>query len=298
MKQLFRVHKEGVYASLQDKGRIGYRAFGMPVAGPMDTNAFRLGNEIIGNPPNAAAIELFLGGLSLEVLATHTIVISGADLHAEIDGRQVPLWKCITVNKGQTLSFVKPVQGSIAYIFAIGGFDSETIMGSNSVYLRAGIGNILKKGTVLSVPNLPQMKLKRGLISSEVPTYNQEVEVTVWRSPHLSLFKEDSIHTFFNSEYIYKGGDRMGYYFNGPEIHFIGKSDILSEATQFGTIQVPSNGQPVILMADAQTVGGYATIGKVADSDLWKIAQLRVGGKLTFKLLENEKEFPKLYQLL
>ncbi|WP_144509620.1 biotin-dependent carboxyltransferase family protein [Bacillus sp. FJAT-22090] len=287
MKELFRVHKEGVYASLQDKGRKGYRAFGMPSAGPMDTYAFGLGNKIIGNSSNATAIELFLGGLSLEILAAHTIVIGGADLKAEIDGRQIPLWKTITVSKGQVLSFVKPMQGSIAYIFALGGFVTETIMGSNSAYIRAGIGDTLKKGTILSVPNIPQVNLRRGLITTEVPIYNREVEVSVWESPHLSLFKEDSIHTFFHSEYTYRGGDRMGYYFNGPKLHFIDKSDILSEATQFGTIQVPSNGQPVILMADAQTVGGYATIGKVADSDLWKVAQLRNGGKLTFKLLLN-----------
>lgn len=296
MKELFRVRKEGVYASLQDKGRVGYRAFGMPVAGPMDTYAFELGNKIIGNSLNAAAIELFLGGLSLEVLSTHTIAIGGANLHALIDGRQVPLWKSLTVSEGQILSFVKPIQGSIAYIFALGGFDTETIMGSHSAYIRAGMGVVLKKGTVLSVPDIPQVKLTRGLIASEIPTYKEKVEVTVWKSPHFSLFKEKSIDTFFHSEYTYRGGDRMGYYFNGPELQFIDKSDILSEATQFGTIQVPTNGQPVILMADAQTVGGYATIGKVADSDLWKIAQLRVGGKLTFKLLENEKEFPNLYQ--
>ncbi|QFF98150.1 allophanate hydrolase subunit 2 family protein [Psychrobacillus glaciei] len=283
MKELFRVCKEAVYASLQDEGRIGYRAFGIPTAGPMDAQAFRLGNKIIGNLPDAAAIELFLGGLSLEVLATHTIAIGGADLHAEIDGMKAPLWKTITVTKGQILSFTKPMHGSIAYIFAVGGFDSVTTLGSKSAYPKANIGVTIKKGLVLFVPNLSLPKLQRGLVASEIPTYNQEVEVEVWQSPHLSLVEKESVHTFFNSEYTYKGGDRMGYYINGPKLHFMNKSDILSEATQFGTIQVPSNGQPVVLMADAQTVGGYATLGKVADKDLWKIAQLRNGGKIKFK---------------
>lgn len=283
MKELFRVLKEGVYASLQDEGRIGYRAFGMPIAGPMDTNAFRLGNTIIGNSSNSAAIELFLGGLSLEVLSTHTITIGGADLRAEIDGQKAPLWKSITVYEGQILSFIHPLQGSIAYIFALGGFETPSIMGSRSAYPKAEIGCTLKKGTVLSVPDVVLPKHQRGLVATEIPTYEQEVEVAVWKSPHDALFQEESIQTFFHSEFTYKGGDRMGYYFNGPELHFNEKSDILSEATQFGTIQVPSNGQPVILMADAQTVGGYATIGKVTDADLWKIAQLRNGGKIRFK---------------
>ncbi|WP_313892646.1 biotin-dependent carboxyltransferase family protein [Psychrobacillus sp.] len=283
MKELFRVLKEGVYASLQDGGRIGYRAFGIPVAGPMDTNTFQLGNKIIGNSPNEAAIELFLGGLSLEILTTHMITIGGADLRAEIDGQKVPLWKSITVYKGQILSFIHPVHGSIAYIFASGGFDTSSIMGSKSAYPKAEIGCTLKKGAVLSVPNIVLPKYQRGLVATEIPTYEQEVEVAVWKSPHEVLFQEESIQAFFHSEFTYKGGDRMGYYFNGPELHFTEKSDILSEATQFGTIQVPSNGQPVILMADAQTLGGYATIGKVADADLWKIAQLRNGGKIRFK---------------
>jgi biotin-dependent carboxylase-like uncharacterized protein len=283
MKELFRVLKEAVYASLQDGGRIGYRAFGMPVAGPMDAHAFLLGNKIIGNSPNCAAIELFLGGLSLEVLTKHTIAICGADLHAEIDGIKIPLWRSINVHKGQVLSFKNPVEGSIAYLFAVGGFDAIPTMGSKSAYPKANIGSILKKGSVLSVPDLPLPKFQCGLVVSAIPTYSQEVEVAVWKSPHLSLFKKESIQTFFNTEYTYKGGDRMGYYINGSKLHFVDKSDILSEATQFGTIQVPSNGQPVILMSDAQTVGGYATIGKIADADLWKIAQLRIGGKIKFK---------------
>lgn len=283
MKELFRVLKQGVYASMQDKGRHGFRKYGMPVAGAMDSYAYRIGNEIFNHSTPVAALELFLGGLSLEVLCDHSIVITGADLSAELDGTPVPLWKSLDVCKGQTLSFNKPIAGSIAYIIPCGGFACDEIMGSRSVYPKGKIGCVIKKGDILSVHDTGRPKHHRGLMLSEIPRYENEVEVTLWESPHLNLFHEGSVKEFFEGQYTYRGGDRMGYYLSGPKMEFIHGSDILSEATQYGTVQVPSNGQPIVLMADAQTIGGYATMGKVMDSDLWKIAQLKNGGKITFK---------------
>lgn len=283
MKELFRVLKQGVYASMQDKGRHGFRKYGMPVAGVMDSHAYRIGNDIFNHSTHVAALELFLGGLSLEVLSDHSIVITGADLSAELDGTAVPLWKSITILKGQTLTFNKPIAGTIAYIIPYGGFACEEIMGSRSAFPKGKIGCVIKKGDILSVHEIGRPKHHRGLMLSEIPHYQNEIELTLWESSHLNLFQEDSVKDFFNGQYTYRGGDRMGYYLSGPKLEFINGSDILSEATQFGTVQVPSNGQPIVLMADAQTIGGYATVGKVMDSDLWKIAQLKNGGKITFK---------------
>ena len=283
LKALFKVIKEGVYASFQDSGRVGYRKFGMPVAGPMDRYAYKMGNKIIDNPSNAPVLELFLGGLSLEVLNSHSLAICGADLQAVLDGNPVPLWKSFTVYKGQVLSFKGPQKGSIAYIHPSGGFCCDTVMGSQSAFPKAHIGFAIEKNMILSVPDIPFKKMQAGLISSFIPAYENEVTVNVWKSPHLSLFETRSMETFLTSTYTYKAGDRMGYYLDGPKLEFVSKGDILSEATQFGTIQVSNNGQPVILMADAHTVGGYATIGKIADSDLWKVSQLTIGGKVSFQ---------------
>ena len=282
MKELFRVLKQGVYASMQDKGRYGFRKYGMPVAGVMDSYAYRIGNDIFNHSIDVAALEVFLGGLSLEVLCDHSIVITGADLHVDLDGVDVPLWKSINLSKGQILNLKKPKEGSIAYIIPRGGFICEEVMGSKSAYPKGRIGSVLKKGDILTVANIEVTKQHRGLMFSEIPRYENEIVVRIWESPHLNLFKEESVNTFFNGQYSYRGGDRMGYYLSGPELQFNNGSDILSEATQFGTVQVPSNGQPIILMADAQTIGGYATIGKVCEEDLWKIAQLRNGGKIRF----------------
>lgn len=283
MIPLFRVVKSGVYATIQDQGRFGFRRFGMPVAGPMDREAFQLGQDIIGNDEGTNALELFLGGLMIEVLTDHKIVIAGADLGAMIDGETpAPLWKTFQIWKGQTISFTKPISGAIAYIIPDGGYAVKEILGSSSSYPRGLIGETVKKETLLYANSLKQKRLNRGLLVDKIPNYTEDITIELFKSPHMDLFEKSSVNTFLNSNYTYRGGDRMGYYFNGPPLEFIESGDIVSEATQFGTVQVPTNGQPIILMADAQTTGGYATIGTVAKADLPKVAQLKNGGSIRF----------------
>ncbi|WP_057760397.1 biotin-dependent carboxyltransferase family protein [Cytobacillus praedii] len=285
MIPLFRVKKAGVYGSIQDMGRPGYQRFGVPVSGAMDFHAFRLGNYILGNDTNCPGLEFFLGGIELEILNNHRIVITGADLGAKLDGQPVPNWKTFNIYQGQTLIFTRPVQGSIAYVMPEGGLLSEELLGSSSVYPKGQLGSPLKKEMILFARQEKSKTFQRGLCRSEIPEYSADVKVKVWASPHLDRFQPDSLSEFFQSTYQIKGGDRMGYLLEGTPLRFINGSDILSEATQFGTIQVPNSGQPIILMADAQTIGGYSTIGKIAREDLWKVVQLRRGGKVRFEEL-------------
>lgn len=282
MIPLFKVKKPGVYGSIQDKGRVGFQRFGVPVSGPMDAYAFQYGHTILRNSPDDPALELFLGGLELEVLSDHRIVITGADLRAQIDGKEAPLWKTFSIYQGQTLKFAGPRSGSIAYVTPEGGFYSEEMLGSASVYPKGLLGSPLQKDMILYARIHKKNGFQRGLIKSEIPEYSMNVKVKLWPSPHWNLFAPGSLEEFFQSAYTLKAGDRMGYLLNGTPLKFKESSDILSEATQFGTIQVPNNGQPIILMADAQTIGGYATIGKIVNTDLWKVAQLRPGGKIKF----------------
>ena len=284
MIPLFRVIKPGVYATIQDRGRFGYRHFGMPVSGPMDWQAFQLGQEIINNRESNNALELFLGGLTLEVLTDHRITITGADLGALIDGGKLaPLWKTFSVLKGQMISFTKPISGAIAYIIPEGGYFATEILGSTSSYPRGLIGEPVKKETILYANSMKETRLNRGLRLESIPKYAQDITVELFESPHIDLFTKSSVENFLNSPYTYRGGDRMGYFFNGTPLEFVESGDIVSEATQFGTVQVPTNGQPIILMADAQTTGGYATIGTVTKADLPKVAQLKNGGTIRFK---------------
>ncbi|MFC4802920.1 biotin-dependent carboxyltransferase family protein [Neobacillus sp. GCM10023253] len=284
MIPLLKVRKAGVYGSIQDKGRFGFQRFGVPVSGPMDAYAYEMGNYILGNPASSPALELFLGGQEFEALSDHRIVITGADLGAKVDGKAVPLWKTFSIHQGQSLKFTSPNKGSIAYVFPEGGFHSEELLGSASVYPKGLLGSSIKKDGILYAKKEKSTGFHRGLIPSEIPDYSDEVEVSVWISPHSEMFVPESLQEFFQTPYTMRSGDRMGYLLKGPELRFKNGGDILSEATQFGTIQVPNSGQPIILMADAQTIGGYATIGKIAKEDIWKIAQLRPGGKIRFKI--------------
>lgn len=287
MIPIFKVKKAGIYASIQDKGRIGYQQFGVPVSGAMDQYAYKYGKYILHNPVNSPALEVFYGGLELEILSDHRIAITGANLEAMIDGKPVPLWKSFKIYKGQHLRFIRPINGSIAYLHVESGFYSEVILGSASVYPRGSLGSTLKKEIILYANKEKSTVYERGLVKKEIPTYSNHYHVKVWPSPHLDLFKPDSIDIFSASTYTLKCGDRMGYILNGPPLSFVQGSDILSEATQVGTIQVPNSGQPIILMADSQTIGGYATIGKVRQDDLWKVAQLPIGGKVQFTFLDG-----------
>lgn len=158
-------------------------------------------------------------------------------------------------------------------------------MGSSSSYARGLIGNQVNKDIILYANTVKQKGLNRGLLREGIPNNAKDVSIELFKSPHLELFKETSIETFLNSTYTYRGGDRMGYYLSGPPLEFINSGDIISEATLFGTVQVPTNGQPIILMADAQTTGGYATLGIVSKNDLPKVAQLRNGGTIQFSYL-------------
>ncbi len=282
MIPLFKVKKAGVYGSIQDRGRGGYQRFGVPVSGPMDLKSYQLGQYILGNKQNSPSLELFLGGQELEVLSDHRIVLTGADLGAELDGIPIPVWKSIRIYRGQVLRFTKANAGNIVYVSPEGGFHSELLLGSTSVYPKGMLGSPLVKGMILYTNQTYIGKFQTGLCRKEIPDFSNRVEVEVWSSPHEHLFTKDAIETFFESTYTIKTGDRMGYLLEGPTLDFMNGSDILSEATQFGTIQVPSSGKPIILMADAQTIGGYATIGKIAQADLWKVAQLRKGGEIGF----------------
>lgn len=291
MIPLFKVKKAGVYSSLQDKGRTSYRRFGVPVSGAMDFHAYNMGNYILRNRENVPALEVFLGGLELEVLCDHRMVITGADLGATLNGMSAPLWKSFNVFKGQILKLVQPIRGTIAYLIPEGGFRTEELLGSASAYPKGQLGSQLKKDMILYAQEGESGKFHRGLLQKDIPVYSEEVTVKIWPSPHQNRFCPESISEFFQSTYQIKGGDRMGYLLEGPSLEFINGSDILSEATQFGTIQVPNNGQPIILMADAQTIGGYSTIGKIVKEDLWKVVQLRRGGKVKFEKLDNVQTY-------
>ncbi len=298
---IFSVTKAGVYASFQDQGRHGYQSKGMPVSGAMDRYASSITNRLVKNNEGEACLEVTFGGTELRAEKDHLIVIGGADLDAKLNGQKAPLWKTFVIHKGDMLKFGGPKKGTRAYVAVQGGFDAPPYLGSYSVYERGGLGKILSKSDCLYTKQEDYTSVKRGVVHRYLPNYEKEIEVGLIPSHHEHLFGPESYAAFFEKSYQVAAGDRMGIQLKHDEkVQFKGRGDILSEPTTFGTVQVPSNGDPIILMADSQTTGGYATIGTVVTADLWKVAQLPPGGEVSFKKIslddgiEQYKEQQKL----
>ncbi|MBL3539860.1 biotin-dependent carboxyltransferase family protein [Aminivibrio sp.] len=282
----------GMFTTVQDSGRWGYQGKGMPVAGAMDLHAFRLGNILAGNDENDAALEVTLLGPTLFVAEGEGIVaVTGADLGFQVNGRPAPLWAALAVKVGDTLSFSGPRSGCRAYLCFSGGIDVPVVMESRSTYTRALVGGFqgraLKKGdSVRCGEPLPLWRRCEGLVCPEGlrPAYSPDAPLRVVPGPQDDLFTDKGKETFYGSEYsVSNSADRMGYRLDGPEIEHAGGADIISDAVPLGAVQVPGHRQPIVMLADRQTTGGYAKIGVVCSVDIAALSQRLPGQKVRFQ---------------
>ncbi|WP_368900919.1 biotin-dependent carboxyltransferase family protein [Oceanobacillus oncorhynchi] len=296
MKEILEVMKPGLSTSIQDTGRIGYQKYGIPTAGAMDTFAHRIANLLVGNPEEAATLEIMLMGPRLKFLQDAVIAVGGADLSAAVDEEPVCPWKSFRVYTGQILSFGKPVHGTYAYLAVSGGFYAETVMGSKSTYAQANLGGIegriLQKGDRLSAEdkNLKSIRAGRYLKKTDIPNYEQHRPIRVITGPDISAFSDTIYQQFLQESYrITEQSNRMGYRLEGKALSHVDKADIISDAVLPGTIQVPANGQPIVLLADRQTTGGYARIATVIAADIPQLVQKKVGAEVRFLSVPLER---------
>ena len=290
MTPVFEVLRPGVLSTLQDLGRPAGQAFGFGVAGAMDAFSLRVANLLAGNASGAAALETGLGGLVLRVLEDRIVAVCGANL-----GANVPLWKSVRIRKGQQLAFAASAGGVWAYVAVEGGFAAETFLGSASTDRRAVRGGFegraLAKGDILrALDPKGHAREGRGLIYSEIPSYPARVDARVILGPQEEMFREEAVRAFLSSPYdVTSRSDRMGYHLKGPALTLRESAELLSEAVAFGSIQVPADGQPIILLADRQATGGYAKIATVIGADHSKVVQTRPGGAIRFRAVEIEE---------
>jgi len=277
---VFEVLHPGVLTTIQDLGRPGWQRHGVGPAGAMDRFALQVANLLVGNPRGAAALEIGLGGLRLRCLEDRIVAICGADL-----GSGLPLWKSLRVRKGEELFFKSAVRGAWAYLALAGGAEAETVLGSKSTCLRGLGGRPAAKGDLLRAgPPSPSTRDGRGLVTSEIPDYPDAVTVRVVLGPQEEMFPDESVQTFLSSPFeVTPQSNRMGYRLSGPALRLRGAADVLSDAVATGSVQVPADGQPIVLMADRQTTGGYAKIATVISADLPAIAQARFGATVAFR---------------
>ncbi len=284
MKPLLLVTKQGVYGSLQDQGRFGYRAFGIPLSGPMDKVSFQAAQLILENPHDQTSFEMFVGGFEFEALADGVYVLTGGHCTCLVNNTPIEMWKTFHLMNGDRLVIKHVNQGAIVYLTPLGGFTSQVKLGSRSNLSLGQLGINITKGSILYGQDSAPFHYNRGLYAPYRPTFDRAISVRVLKGPHFHLFREESQRHFLQNAFQFIGGNRMGYYVKGTVLQLQEMQDILSEATQFGTIQVPPSGHPIILMADAQTVGGYPIIATVHEDDLHKVAQMRMFNTIRFAL--------------
>ncbi len=303
------IEKAGLLSTIQDCGRVGYQRFGMPVSGAMDVYSLQLANIIVGNEPGAAAIEATLLGPEIIFPADTVFSVCGSGMSPSVNGNAVPMYVAIDVKGGDKLTFSALSYGCRAYIAFAGGLDVPVVMGSRSTYMRAKIGGLngralvagdrIQLGQVNPITGMRKPYLPEFLI----PDYQSEQPGRIIPGPEVKRLDFDGIRTLLTSEFQITGqSDRMGIRLSGPAIQIktgegsAGGHDIISAGISPGTIQLPGNGQPIILMADRQTTGGYARIANVASVDFTRVAQLRPGNKIRFQEISIEKaqeEFKK-----
>lgn len=288
--KIFEINNSGPQTTIQDLGRYGFQNIGVPVSGPMDPFSFKMANILLNNPVNFACLETTFLGPSLSALDDAIISITGAESTVKINDQPIKLWQPVKISKGDIISFESLHRGTINYIGIQGGFECPLIMNSRSTYLTGQFGGqngrILEKGDVLYKGVSPNNEF----IETSFPTgFNfvipsNPLEVRILITNSMNKFSRESLAQLWESTYsISPKSNRIGYRLNGPKIDHAGGADIISSGTEFGAIQIPGDGQPIILMADRGTTGGYSKIGSVITPDISKLAQAAPNNKINFR---------------
>ncbi|MDT8900991.1 biotin-dependent carboxyltransferase family protein [Anaeroselena agilis] len=286
----------GLFTTVQDAGRWGFQAYGVPVAGAMDRYAYNLANILAGNPPGTACLEMTVTGDTIRFETDAYIAICGADMQPALDGKAAATWSAFPVTAGSTLSCGYAVRGCRTYLAVRGGIDVPVVLGSRSTYTRAAIGGLegrkLKVGDKLAIGNSgPSDSRPLHLPGEYKPAaVSGEITLRVLPGPQQDHFTMAGIETLFSSPYtITDEADRMGCRLEGLKIEHADKADIVSDALPQGAIQVPGHGMPIIMMADRQTTGGYTKIGTVIGPDLALLAQAKPGDTVRLKRCSDEE---------
>ena len=297
MTAALKIVRPGLFDTVQDLGRIGYMAFGMPTAGAMDRIGLTLANALAGNPPNTAGLEIGVMGPDLLVEAESVrIALTGPLSPALIEGDSPPKPlesdRSHLLKRGQVLRVGMVEGASTAYLAVAGGFAIAPFMGSLSTYARAGIGGF--DGRKLAAGDLLPLKLESAPAGDERKLagpfdYGSGPIRVIW-GPQDDYFSDAGRQTFVTSEYkVSKEADRMGIRFEGPTIEHSKGADIISDGIGPGAIQVPGAGLPIMLLADRQTVGGYSKIATVASVDLPRLGRLLPGRTVRFTAITVEE---------
>lgn len=280
---MLKILRAGMQTTVQDLGRDGYRQLGVSQSGALDAPALRIANLLVGNDENAAGLEITLGQFSVTFTKKGCIALTGAGSHTTLDGQSLWTGWCYPVKKGQVLTMKMPMRGMRSYLAVAGGIEVDEVLGSRSTDIKAGFGGFegraLKEGDMLSVGK-----------AGKVPTLSCGVKQLLFgnriraiEGPEYHEFSADAREAFWRTAWqLSPQSNRMGYRLHGHELVRETNREMLSHGLVPGVVQVPHGGQPIVLMADAQTTGGYPRIACVIEADLYNLAQIRLGMPVHF----------------
>lgn len=284
------VEKPGFLSTVQDAGRRGYAHLGISASGAADPLALRLGNLLLGNDERAAALEMTLVGGSFAFDADAVVALTGSDFGATLSGRPLPLWEPVSLRAGDRLVLGPTRSGARCYLCVYGGIDVPPVLGSRSTHLLSGLGGLdgrkLSAGDALPIGSAAAGTgaPSRPLAASAVADLYAPQPIRFTPGPQADCFAPETIGRLAASTYtVSEDSNRMGIRLTGPPLQRVLAGEMLTEGVSLGAVQVPENGQPIILWVEHQTTGGYPKIGNVCSADLHLVGQLRPRATVRFR---------------
>lgn len=278
----------GLFTTVQDNGREGYRKFGVPVSGVMDVQSYKRANKLVSNKKETPVLELTLKGGRYKFGSDSIIAITGALMGPKLNGEEVEMNTSLKVKKGDVLEMGFAQKGCRAYLAIEGDWDIKEVMGSSSTYVSGKFGGLngkkLEAGDEIPWKKSDTEFLKQSLSKEETPYYSSKITVEFIVGPEWEWLSQEDQQRFLNTSFkVSSKSNRMGIRLETEEPIITSKTGMKSSGVIPGIIQLPPSGNPIILMQDGQTVGGYPRIGKILDFYLGRIAQLPPNGTVRFK---------------
>lgn len=301
-----RVKSPGLLTTVQDTGRFGEYAIGMPPSGAMDVFSYQVGNYLVGNEEGAAGLEITYFGPQLEFTEDAVIAVTGAEMPPKINGEEAATWETLQVKEGDVLSFDYLKNGARSYLAVAGGVDVPVFMHSRSTYTLIGLGGhegrALQEGDELALGEDGDRsdRVGRRVDDDHIPAYTKETELRVIIGLASYRLTEESMEEFLGTTWtVTPDADRVGYRYKGGELKFVEReqpagagadqANVVDFGYPIGSIQVPGGVEPIVLMNDAVTGGGYATIGTVISADRDRLAQTKTNDKTRFRSVDLDE---------
>ena len=287
---MIRILEPGAQTTVQDLGRPGHLRYGIPPSGPMDRTAFIVANRLVGNRDEAAGLECTVLGPRFEVATPGAVAVTGAAMPVTVNGAEAPAWTTLLVRPGDVIKLGPARAGVRAYVAFSGGVDVPSVLGSRSTYLRGRLGGLegraLRRDDRLTPfpASVPPVRRARARVIADL---GSAPEIRVVLGPQADRFTAEGIEAFLGGDYeMLPQSDRMGARLRGPRIAHSRGHDIISDGIALGSIQVPGDGQPIALLVDRQSTGGYTKVATVCSCDIGRLGQVKPGQRLRFRAID------------